>query len=120
MRRADLVQRCSFCHKSESEHGIRLISGPSDYPQAHICNECARVCASVVADDLVAGAQAPVDAEPSVPAAPPESPLSHPMASELLTLVEQWITREASGHDASGELSQLRAAAQLMFVNRDA
>lgn len=41
--------RCSFCRKGEDEAG-KLISGPSDYPRAYICDECIRVCSSVLAD----------------------------------------------------------------------
>ena len=115
------MKQCSFCYKSESDVR-KLVSSPSDYPRAYICDECIRVCASILEDHL-----GPVEVEqnPQPPPAaraelPPESPLSHPMASELLTFVDQWISREASGHDASDELSQVRNAAQLMFVNRDA
>ena len=31
--------RCSFCHRSPDEVG-KLISSPSDYPRAYICDEC--------------------------------------------------------------------------------
>ena len=31
--------RCSFCHKSQDVVG-KLISSPSDYPRAYICDEC--------------------------------------------------------------------------------
>jgi hypothetical protein len=40
---------CSFCHKAESAVG-KLISSPSDYPRAYICDECIAVCNSIIED----------------------------------------------------------------------
>jgi ATP-dependent Clp protease ATP-binding subunit ClpX len=42
--------RCSFCHKSQDVVG-KLISSPSDYPRAYICDECIAVCNSIIEDD---------------------------------------------------------------------
>ncbi len=42
--------RCSFCHKSQDVVG-KLISSPSDYPRAYICDECVAVCNSILEDD---------------------------------------------------------------------
>jgi len=42
--------RCSFCHKSQDAVG-KLISSPSDYPRAYICDECIAVCNSILDDD---------------------------------------------------------------------
>jgi ATP-dependent Clp protease ATP-binding subunit ClpX len=42
--------RCSFCHKSQDLVG-KLISSPSDYPRAYICDECISVCNSILDDD---------------------------------------------------------------------
>jgi ATP-dependent Clp protease ATP-binding subunit ClpX len=42
--------RCSFCHKSQDVVG-KLISSPSDYPRAYICDECIAVCNSILEDD---------------------------------------------------------------------
>ena len=42
--------RCSFCHKSQDVVG-KLISSPSDYPKAYICDECIAVCNSILEDD---------------------------------------------------------------------
>jgi len=42
--------RCSFCHKSQDAVG-KLISSPSDYPRAYICDECIAVCNSILEDD---------------------------------------------------------------------
>jgi ATP-dependent Clp protease ATP-binding subunit ClpX len=52
MKRAgsDEPLRCSFCHKSQDVVG-KLISSPSDYPRAYICDECIAVCNSILEDD---------------------------------------------------------------------
>src|SRR6201746_884684 len=42
--------RCSFCHKSQDVVG-KLISSPSDYARAYICDECIAVCNSILDDD---------------------------------------------------------------------
>jgi len=47
---ADEVLRCSFCHKSQ-DAVAKLISSPSDYPRAYICDECVAVCNSILEDD---------------------------------------------------------------------
>ena len=55
MKRAgsDDALRCSFCHKSQDVVG-KLISSPSDYPRAYICDECVAVCNSILEDDRAA------------------------------------------------------------------
>ena len=57
---SDESLRCSFCHKSQEVVG-KLISTPSDYPKAYICDECVAVCNSILEDDRAerapAGAQ---------------------------------------------------------------
>ncbi len=65
--------RCPFCRKRKDAVG-ELISNPSDYPRAYICDECVAVCASIREDrvDPFAG---------------------NPFASEFFALVEEWITR---------------------------
>ncbi len=52
MKRAgsDDSLRCSFCHKSQDVVG-KLISSPSEYPRAYICDECIAVCNSIIEDD---------------------------------------------------------------------
>ncbi|MGH9417380.1 MAG: ATP-dependent Clp protease ATP-binding subunit ClpX [Terriglobales bacterium] len=42
--------RCSFCHKSQ-DTVAKLISSPSEYPRAYICDECVAVCNSILEDD---------------------------------------------------------------------
>ncbi len=44
---SDDTLRCSFCHKSQDVVG-NLISSPSDYPRAYICDECIAVCNSIL------------------------------------------------------------------------
>ena len=52
MKRAgsDESLRCSFCHKTQDAVG-KLISSPSDFPRAYICDECIAVCNSILEDD---------------------------------------------------------------------
>jgi len=50
------ILRCSFCHKSQDVVG-KLISSPSDYPRAYICDECVAVCNSILEDDRSEPAQ---------------------------------------------------------------
>jgi len=47
---SDETLRCSFCHKTQDVVG-KLISSPSDYPRAYICDECIAVCNSILEDD---------------------------------------------------------------------
>jgi ATP-dependent Clp protease ATP-binding subunit ClpX len=47
---AEEALRCSFCHKSQ-DAVAKLISSPSDYPRAYICDECVAVCNSILEDD---------------------------------------------------------------------
>ncbi len=54
---SDETLRCSFCHKSQ-DSVAKLISSPSDYPRAYICDECVAVCNSILEDDRTV-AQAP-------------------------------------------------------------
>jgi ATP-dependent Clp protease ATP-binding subunit ClpX len=42
--------RCSFCHKTQ-DAVAKLISSPSEYPRAYICDECVAVCNSILEDD---------------------------------------------------------------------
>jgi len=60
--------RCSFCHKSQ-DAVAKLISSPSDYPRAYICDECVAVCNSILEDDRAA---APAAATPNTLPKPQE------------------------------------------------
>src|SRR5437870_12972363 len=51
--------RCSFCHKSQ-DAVAKLISSPSDYPRAYICDECVAVCNSILEYDRTATPSAAV------------------------------------------------------------
>jgi ATP-dependent protease Clp ATPase subunit len=63
---SDSQLRCSFCHKAEAVVG-KLISSPSDYPRAYICDECIAVCNSIMEDDKPERAPAPPDPTSDIP-----------------------------------------------------
>jgi hypothetical protein len=97
--------RCSFCHKSQDVVG-KLISSPSDYPRAYICDECIEVCASIIEDDRHPAEEA--------------SPARHrfqdfPQAAEFFTAVEDWMTCEPDSSDAGACLEKMRAIAHQML-----
>jgi ATP-dependent protease Clp ATPase subunit len=73
--------RCSFCHKSQDDVG-KLISSPSDYPRAYICDECIAVCYSILQDDK------PDQVEGSVPNEDPAREFQR-IRNELHLLLEQ-------------------------------
>ena len=103
--------RCSFCHKSQ-EAVYKLISSPSDYPRAYICSECIAVCASILEDD-----QAPVNATAPCASEEPHPWLSHPLVSQLLTAVMDWIRQESLGNDVSAEVARMRSIADRMIAD---
>ena len=47
---SDEPLRCSFCHKTQDQVE-KLISSPSDYPRAYVCNECVSVCQQILEDE---------------------------------------------------------------------
>jgi ATP-dependent Clp protease ATP-binding subunit ClpX len=47
---ADDPLRCSFCHKVQ-EQVEKLISSPSEFPRAYICDECVRVCQQILDEE---------------------------------------------------------------------
>jgi len=102
--------RCSFCHKSQDVVG-KLISSPSDYPRAYICNECIAVCGSIL-DEERADAAEPADSAARHPL------LDHPLASELIARVEAWVRAESLGQDGLDELVRLRKTAKSMMAGR--
>ena len=67
------VLKCSFCHKSQ-DAVAKLISSPSDYPRAYICDECVAVCNSILEDDR---------SETHTAAAPNHLPKPHEVKSFL-------------------------------------
>ena len=58
--------RCSFCHKTQ-EQVEKLISSPSDYPRAYICNECVGVCQTILEDEKREQVAAPARRLPRPP-----------------------------------------------------
>ena len=58
--------RCSFCHKTQ-EQVEKLISSPSDYPRAYICNECVSVCETILEDEKREQTAAPARRLPRPP-----------------------------------------------------
>src|SRR2546421_12814603 len=75
---SDEILRCSFCHKSQ-DAVAKLISSPSDYPRAYICDECVAVCNSILEDDR---------AETHSTAA---SPNQLPKPQEVKTFLDQYV-----------------------------
>src|SRR5579872_7122499 len=69
--------RCSFCHKSQ-DAVAKLISSPSDYPRAYICDECVAVCNSILEDDRAA-----------TPAA--TTPNQLPKPQEVKTFLDEYV-----------------------------
>jgi len=107
---ADL--RCSFCHKAEGVVG-KLISSPSDYPRAYICDECVAVCHMTLHDDPRAEPDA--DANPITVDANGNLNLRHSRTSELFAAISTWVACEEEGLDASKELAEVRRLAKLIF-----
>src|SRR3954452_5218581 len=70
---SDETLRCSFCHKSQ-DAVAKLISSPSDYPRAYICDECVAVCNSILENDR---------SETHTAAAPNHLPKPHEVKSFL-------------------------------------
>jgi len=109
-RPCDDSLRCSFCHKAQGAVG-KLISTPSDYPRAYICDECIAVCVSILADDK----PEPAPAE-EIPATAEDHPLlSHPLAPSLMTAIENWIRTEAAGANAATAFADVHRIARQML-----
>jgi hypothetical protein len=104
------VSSCSFCHKSQ-DSVAKLISSPSDYPRAYICDECIAVCAAILEDNRV---QSEADTMVVTPGEKTHPLLAHPLASSLFTIMERWIRCESLGGDAAEELAELRSIAARM------
>lgn len=110
-RTSDDSLRCSFCRKSQEKVG-KLISSPSDYPRAYICDECVAVCNYVIEDD-----QKDSGPEPEGESMTEEGRFAqHPLAIEFLAAAERWAVRDLTGRQANGELDQMRAIAARMLA----
>ena len=106
---AEEVLRCSFCRKSQDVVG-RLLSNPSDYTRAYICDECVTVRTSIVEDDMR-------EREASTPIVKETSRfLHHPLAAEFLLAAENWAVRDRTGWHVSEELDHMRALASRMLT----
>ena len=71
------ILRCSFCHKSQ-DAVAKLISSPTDYPRAYICDECVAVCNSILEDDRS-------DAQPSA------APSQLPKPAEVKAFLDEYV-----------------------------
>jgi ATP-dependent Clp protease ATP-binding subunit ClpX len=71
------VLRCSFCHKSQ-DAVAKLISSPTDYPRAYICDECVAVCNSILEDDRS-------EAQPN------SAPSQLPKPAEVKTFLDEYV-----------------------------
>src|ERR1700760_3312307 len=76
-RGSDESLRCSFCHKSQ-DAVAKLISSPSDYPRAYICDECVAVCNSILEDDRTE-------------AAPGGAPAHLPKPQEVKAFLDEYV-----------------------------
>ena len=76
-RGTDESLRCSFCHKSQ-DAVAKLISSPSDYPRAYICDECVSVCNSILEDD-------------KAEAAPGAAPAQLPKPQEVKAFLDEYV-----------------------------
>lgn len=111
---AEQPLRCSFCRKSQ-DIVRKLISSPSDYPKCYICDECVAVCQSILED-----ADAAPRTQPAEPVETKPHPLvNHPVASELLTAVEDWIKQESLGFHANAEFAAVRRIARRLLNPAD-
>ena len=79
-RGTDESLRCSFCHKSQ-DAVAKLISSPSDYPRAYICDECVAVCNSILEDDRT-------EAQPGA------APAHLPKPQEVKAFLDEYVIRQ--------------------------
>ena len=98
---------CSFCHKSQ-DSVAKLISNPSDYPRAYICDVCVHVCASILED---AGVPAPAE----LPVRPSHSLIRHPSVALLLENVEAWVQAEEQGRNPAQFVENVLTMARRMM-----
>ena len=97
---------CSFCKKSQNRVG-KLVSSPSEYPRAYICDECIAVCNSIIEDDRYE--------EAPKPAHNFQSFIAHPQAPELVSALQAWVELETRGERSKAELDDVRRLAMLIL-----
>lgn len=107
MRSKPTEMRCSFCSKTQ-DAVAKLITSPSDYPRAYICDECITVCNSILEDDGLA-------VPPPILDRPSHCLMCHPMAPSLLLTVERWARAEPGAHAAEVLLAEVRHMARAMM-----
>jgi hypothetical protein len=99
--------RCSFCHKKQETVG-KLISSPSDYPRAYICDECIATCHYILEDDKNAGRDQHAPATMRF--------VDHPAVGEFLEAAERWAVAGCPiGADSS--LEEVRKLATRMLAD---
>jgi ClpX C4-type zinc finger len=111
--------RCSFCKKGQNNVG-KLISSPSNYPRAYICDECVAICVAIIEDDKLDAQQAEAHQKGEEVTQPlPLHPLlDHPLASGLIDAIEEWIREESLGNDGLVALCHLREVASRMLAEK--
>ena len=77
---------CSFCGKLQHEVA-RLIAGP---PGIYICNECVKVCTTVIAQEE----RKHLDAQPSQQSSPSLNPEKLPKPKELKATLDEYIIEQ--------------------------
>lgn len=81
-------RRCSFCHKSQDVVG-KLISSPTDYPRAYICNECIMVCNSILQDMPSVTPAHQITLDPDLARAFPNSEIVNNALRQLLAIAQR-------------------------------
>ena len=99
--------RCSFCRKSQDEVG-KLISSPSDYARAYICDEC-------IQEHTPEEMQHPPARPATLPNRPSHCLMCHPNAPQLLAAIERWGLAERADRESVAELAEVRRIALAML-----
>ena len=97
-RTVDNALRCSFCHKDQHTVG-KLVSSPSDFPRAYICDECIAVCDSILRDASGRPHTRLDELQGCIPA--------------LLNSICRWV---AAGSDSEERLAEVRRIAERILV----
>lgn len=98
---------CSFCRKTQDAVG-KLISSPSDYPRAYICDACVQKYTSEEQQYLPSG---PV----ALPNRPSHCLMCHPDVLQLLAAIERWALAERERADSDAELVEVRGMVRAML-----
>lgn len=117
VNRIDNFLRCSFCLKAQEEVG-KLISNAGDSPRVYICDECVATCAFIIENERTEAQAAITQESGSAEENAPHPLLDHPLASELLDAIENWIRQESVGKDGALEFSHVRDIARRMLAGR--